>query len=63
MQEAWVYSHNGPIRRRKRGYILTTDRSIRRGKRRSILTTDQETLSGADSHASKAEREAAARGA
>eukprot|EP00959_Pyramimonas_sp_CCMP1952_P185456 3877929-Pyramimonas_sp.AAC.1 len=26
-QEAWVYSHNGPIRRRKRGYIPTTDQS------------------------------------
>eukprot|EP00976_Prorocentrum_cordatum_P106418 1194445-Prorocentrum_minimum.AAC.1 len=23
--EAWVYSHDGPIRHRKRGYILTTD--------------------------------------
>eukprot|EP00976_Prorocentrum_cordatum_P075329 1181864-Prorocentrum_minimum.AAC.2 len=27
MQEAWVYSHDGPIRRRKRGYILMTDQS------------------------------------
>eukprot|EP00959_Pyramimonas_sp_CCMP1952_P338046 7079289-Pyramimonas_sp.AAC.1 len=32
-QETWVYSHDGPIRRsgpigrRKRGYILTTDQS------------------------------------
>eukprot|EP00976_Prorocentrum_cordatum_P090858 1188282-Prorocentrum_minimum.AAC.1 len=26
-QEARVYSHNGPIRRSKRGYILTTDQS------------------------------------
>eukprot|EP00976_Prorocentrum_cordatum_P076349 1182269-Prorocentrum_minimum.AAC.1 len=26
-QETWVYSHNGPIRRRKRGYILTADQS------------------------------------
>eukprot|EP00976_Prorocentrum_cordatum_P030740 625625-Prorocentrum_minimum.AAC.1 len=26
-QEARVHSHDGPIRRRKRGYILTTDRS------------------------------------
>eukprot|EP00976_Prorocentrum_cordatum_P048608 980784-Prorocentrum_minimum.AAC.1 len=26
-QEAWVYSSNGPIRRRKRGYILLTDQS------------------------------------
>eukprot|EP00976_Prorocentrum_cordatum_P059119 1175337-Prorocentrum_minimum.AAC.2 len=25
--EARVYSHNGPIRRQKRGYILTTDQS------------------------------------
>eukprot|EP00959_Pyramimonas_sp_CCMP1952_P381534 7994605-Pyramimonas_sp.AAC.1 len=25
MQEAWVYSHDGPIRCRKRGYILTAD--------------------------------------
>eukprot|EP00976_Prorocentrum_cordatum_P004928 96904-Prorocentrum_minimum.AAC.1 len=25
--EAWVYSHDGPIRRRKRGFILTTDQS------------------------------------
>eukprot|EP00959_Pyramimonas_sp_CCMP1952_P316354 6621461-Pyramimonas_sp.AAC.2 len=25
MQEGWVYSHDGPIRRRKRGYILTMD--------------------------------------
>eukprot|EP00976_Prorocentrum_cordatum_P062787 1176855-Prorocentrum_minimum.AAC.3 len=27
MQEARVYSHDGPIGRRKRGYILTTDQS------------------------------------
>ena len=27
MQEAQVYSHDGPIRCRKRGYILTTDQS------------------------------------
>eukprot|EP00976_Prorocentrum_cordatum_P079643 1183639-Prorocentrum_minimum.AAC.9 len=27
MQEARVYSHHGPIRCRKRGYILTTDQS------------------------------------
>eukprot|EP00959_Pyramimonas_sp_CCMP1952_P300640 6288582-Pyramimonas_sp.AAC.1 len=27
MQEARVYSHDGPIRRRKHGYILTTDQS------------------------------------
>eukprot|EP00976_Prorocentrum_cordatum_P059543 1175544-Prorocentrum_minimum.AAC.2 len=27
MQEAWVYSHDGPIRHRKRGYILTMDQS------------------------------------
>eukprot|EP00959_Pyramimonas_sp_CCMP1952_P141054 2952391-Pyramimonas_sp.AAC.1 len=26
-QEAQVYSHDGPIRRRKRRYILTTDQS------------------------------------
>eukprot|EP00976_Prorocentrum_cordatum_P053063 1070668-Prorocentrum_minimum.AAC.1 len=26
-QKAWVYSHNGPIGRRKRGYILITDQS------------------------------------
>eukprot|EP00959_Pyramimonas_sp_CCMP1952_P196580 4110201-Pyramimonas_sp.AAC.1 len=26
-QEAWVYSHDGPIRRGKRGFILTTDQS------------------------------------
>eukprot|EP00976_Prorocentrum_cordatum_P118099 1196411-Prorocentrum_minimum.AAC.4 len=26
-QEARVYSHDGPIRRRRRGYILTTDQS------------------------------------
>eukprot|EP00976_Prorocentrum_cordatum_P084313 1185607-Prorocentrum_minimum.AAC.1 len=26
-QEAWVYSHDGPIRRRKHGYILTMDQS------------------------------------
>eukprot|EP00959_Pyramimonas_sp_CCMP1952_P129564 2709358-Pyramimonas_sp.AAC.1 len=26
-QEAWVYSHDGPIRRRKRGYIPTMDQS------------------------------------
>eukprot|EP00976_Prorocentrum_cordatum_P067112 1178594-Prorocentrum_minimum.AAC.1 len=26
-QEVWVYSHDGPIIRRKRGYILTTDQS------------------------------------
>eukprot|EP00976_Prorocentrum_cordatum_P115433 1196010-Prorocentrum_minimum.AAC.1 len=26
-QEAWVYSHAGPIRRRKRRYILTPDQS------------------------------------
>eukprot|EP00976_Prorocentrum_cordatum_P103343 1193426-Prorocentrum_minimum.AAC.1 len=25
--EAWVYAHNGPIRRRKHGYILTTDQA------------------------------------
>eukprot|EP00976_Prorocentrum_cordatum_P080344 1183941-Prorocentrum_minimum.AAC.1 len=25
--KAWVYSHDGPIRRRKRGYILTMDQS------------------------------------
>eukprot|EP00959_Pyramimonas_sp_CCMP1952_P390841 8190561-Pyramimonas_sp.AAC.1 len=24
-QEAWVYSHDGPTRRRKRGYIPTMD--------------------------------------
>eukprot|EP00976_Prorocentrum_cordatum_P067885 1178918-Prorocentrum_minimum.AAC.2 len=28
MQEAWVYSHDGPIRRRKRGYIPTADSSV-----------------------------------
>eukprot|EP00959_Pyramimonas_sp_CCMP1952_P271261 5670837-Pyramimonas_sp.AAC.1 len=28
MQEAWVYSHDGPIRRKKRGYILATDQSL-----------------------------------
>eukprot|EP00959_Pyramimonas_sp_CCMP1952_P218498 4569983-Pyramimonas_sp.AAC.1 len=27
MQEARVYSHDGPIGRRKRGYIRTTDQS------------------------------------
>eukprot|EP00959_Pyramimonas_sp_CCMP1952_P098027 2048829-Pyramimonas_sp.AAC.1 len=27
MQEARVYSHDGPNGRRKRGYILTTDKS------------------------------------
>eukprot|EP00959_Pyramimonas_sp_CCMP1952_P415082 8697367-Pyramimonas_sp.AAC.1 len=27
MQETWVYSHNGPIIRRKHGYILKTDQS------------------------------------
>eukprot|EP00959_Pyramimonas_sp_CCMP1952_P381864 8002044-Pyramimonas_sp.AAC.2 len=27
MQEARVYSHDGPIGRRKRGYILTADQS------------------------------------
>eukprot|EP00976_Prorocentrum_cordatum_P071937 1180520-Prorocentrum_minimum.AAC.1 len=26
-QESWAYSHDGPIGRRKRGYILTTDQS------------------------------------
>eukprot|EP00976_Prorocentrum_cordatum_P018397 372102-Prorocentrum_minimum.AAC.1 len=26
-QEAWVYSHDGPIIRRKRGYIFTTAQS------------------------------------
>eukprot|EP00959_Pyramimonas_sp_CCMP1952_P433427 9076445-Pyramimonas_sp.AAC.1 len=26
-QEAWVYSHDEPMRRRKRGYILTMDQS------------------------------------
>eukprot|EP00976_Prorocentrum_cordatum_P083890 1185423-Prorocentrum_minimum.AAC.3 len=26
-QEAWVYSHTGPIGRRKCGYILTMDQS------------------------------------
>eukprot|EP00959_Pyramimonas_sp_CCMP1952_P246285 5147621-Pyramimonas_sp.AAC.1 len=26
-QEARVYSHDGPIRRRKRGYIITMDQS------------------------------------
>eukprot|EP00959_Pyramimonas_sp_CCMP1952_P366226 7670168-Pyramimonas_sp.AAC.2 len=26
-QEAWVYSHDGPIRRRKRGYIPAMDQS------------------------------------
>eukprot|EP00976_Prorocentrum_cordatum_P004307 84644-Prorocentrum_minimum.AAC.1 len=26
-QEVWAYSHDGPIRRRKRGYILTADQS------------------------------------
>eukprot|EP00959_Pyramimonas_sp_CCMP1952_P035281 739125-Pyramimonas_sp.AAC.1 len=26
-QKARLYSHDGPIRRRKRGYILTTDQS------------------------------------
>eukprot|EP00976_Prorocentrum_cordatum_P013886 277189-Prorocentrum_minimum.AAC.1 len=26
-QEARVYSHDGPIRHRKRGYVLTTDQS------------------------------------
>eukprot|EP00959_Pyramimonas_sp_CCMP1952_P400448 8390888-Pyramimonas_sp.AAC.1 len=26
-QEAWVYSHNGPTRRRKRGYILMMNQS------------------------------------
>eukprot|EP00976_Prorocentrum_cordatum_P097195 1190895-Prorocentrum_minimum.AAC.4 len=26
-QRTWVYSHDGPIRRRKRGYILTMDQS------------------------------------
>eukprot|EP00959_Pyramimonas_sp_CCMP1952_P265522 5551832-Pyramimonas_sp.AAC.1 len=26
-QEAWVYSHDGPIGHGKRGYILTTDQS------------------------------------
>eukprot|EP00959_Pyramimonas_sp_CCMP1952_P313802 6568756-Pyramimonas_sp.AAC.1 len=42
MQEAWVYSHNGPIRRRKRGYIrYSHDGPIRRRKCGYILTTDQ----------------------
>eukprot|EP00959_Pyramimonas_sp_CCMP1952_P175649 3670689-Pyramimonas_sp.AAC.1 len=27
MQEAWVYSHAGPIRCRKRGYIPTMDQA------------------------------------
>eukprot|EP00959_Pyramimonas_sp_CCMP1952_P324229 6785997-Pyramimonas_sp.AAC.1 len=27
LQEARVYSHNGPVGFRKRGYILTTDQS------------------------------------
>eukprot|EP00976_Prorocentrum_cordatum_P005621 112327-Prorocentrum_minimum.AAC.1 len=27
-QKAWVYSNDGPISRRKRGYILTTDQSV-----------------------------------
>eukprot|EP00959_Pyramimonas_sp_CCMP1952_P215226 4503276-Pyramimonas_sp.AAC.1 len=27
MQEAWVYSRDGPIRCRKRGYILLTDQA------------------------------------
>eukprot|EP00959_Pyramimonas_sp_CCMP1952_P357585 7487214-Pyramimonas_sp.AAC.1 len=27
MQEAWAYSHDGPIRRGKRGPILTADQS------------------------------------
>eukprot|EP00959_Pyramimonas_sp_CCMP1952_P376650 7888890-Pyramimonas_sp.AAC.1 len=27
-QKARVYSHDGPIRRRKHGYIITTDRSV-----------------------------------
>eukprot|EP00959_Pyramimonas_sp_CCMP1952_P172653 3607622-Pyramimonas_sp.AAC.1 len=26
-KEAWVYSHGGPIGRRKHGYILTADQS------------------------------------
>eukprot|EP00976_Prorocentrum_cordatum_P060846 1176069-Prorocentrum_minimum.AAC.1 len=26
-QEGWVYSHGGPIRHRKAGYILTVDQS------------------------------------
>eukprot|EP00976_Prorocentrum_cordatum_P094901 1189969-Prorocentrum_minimum.AAC.3 len=26
-QDAWVYSHDGPIGGRMRGYILTTDQS------------------------------------
>eukprot|EP00959_Pyramimonas_sp_CCMP1952_P379256 7944391-Pyramimonas_sp.AAC.1 len=26
-QGAWVCSHDGPIRRRARGYVLTTDQS------------------------------------
>eukprot|EP00976_Prorocentrum_cordatum_P066132 1178184-Prorocentrum_minimum.AAC.11 len=33
-QEAQVYSHDGPIRRRKHRYILTTDQSRASGQRR-----------------------------
>eukprot|EP00959_Pyramimonas_sp_CCMP1952_P367856 7705524-Pyramimonas_sp.AAC.1 len=30
-QKAWVYSHDGPIRRSKHGYIPTMDQSDERG--------------------------------
>eukprot|EP00976_Prorocentrum_cordatum_P091740 1188645-Prorocentrum_minimum.AAC.1 len=41
IQEARVYSHDGPIRFRKRGYIHSHDGPIRFRKRGYIHTMDQ----------------------
>eukprot|EP00959_Pyramimonas_sp_CCMP1952_P191791 4010572-Pyramimonas_sp.AAC.1 len=43
--EAWVYTHDGPIGRRKRGY--THDGPIGRRNRGYILTTDQSDVGSA----------------
>eukprot|EP00959_Pyramimonas_sp_CCMP1952_P467134 9491100-Pyramimonas_sp.AAC.1 len=44
-QEARVYSHEGPIGRRKRGYILTKDQSDA-GRKRSTVTPSSRCANG-----------------